>query len=223
MTDAPEGPAEGEPERGARRSPRVGDSGAPVGSTLSIVLAVVAVIAGFLILRELTDDDGGAATEDPTTQTDVGGSVVPPGSLVPVNTATTLPAATVPKTAATVMVANASGVQGSALTMSTALTTAGYTLAEPGNSTGAQLTETVVHYVAGDANAQAVAAMVAAELGGKATSEMPAPPPVKDGIGAATVVVMLGTDTAGKTLAELNPAGAVTPPAAAGVTTTAAG
>ena len=54
--------------RGARRrrararraaQPRVGDGGSPVGSTLSIVLAVVAVVAGFLILRAITDDDDG--------------------------------------------------------------------------------------------------------------------------------------------------------------------
>ena len=64
MTDVPEGPAGVEPERGSRRSQRVGDSGSPVGSTLSIVLAVVAVIAGFLILRAITDDDDdGGATD----------------------------------------------------------------------------------------------------------------------------------------------------------------
>ena len=55
MTDVPEGPAGVEPERGSRRAQRVGDSGSPVGSTLSIVLAVVAVIAGFLILRAITE------------------------------------------------------------------------------------------------------------------------------------------------------------------------
>ena len=69
MTDAPDGPAEGEPERGTRRSPRAGDSGSPVGSTLSIVLAVIAVIAGFLILRAITDDDddGGGDAITPST------------------------------------------------------------------------------------------------------------------------------------------------------------
>ncbi len=44
-----------------RRSPRQGVGGSPVGSTLSIVLAVVAVIAGFLILRNLTADDSSSA------------------------------------------------------------------------------------------------------------------------------------------------------------------
>ena len=61
MSDAPEGRGR-EPERGSRGPPRVGDSGSPVGSTLSIVLAVVAVVAGFLILRAIFDDDDGGAT-----------------------------------------------------------------------------------------------------------------------------------------------------------------
>ncbi len=50
---------------------------------------------------------------------------------------------------------------------------------------------------------------------------MPSPPPVDTGLGTATVLVMVGTDTANKTLADLNPA-AVTPPSAAGDTTTTA-
>ena len=40
------------------RSPRQGPGNSPVGSTLSIVLAVIAVVAGFLILRNITDDGG---------------------------------------------------------------------------------------------------------------------------------------------------------------------
>ena len=38
-----------------RRSTRVGDGGAPVTGALAIVLAVVAVVAGFLILRSISD------------------------------------------------------------------------------------------------------------------------------------------------------------------------
>ena len=56
---------------------------------------------------------------------------------------------------------------------------------------------------------------------------MPDPPPIDKGLGTSTVLVMLGTDTAGKTLAELaaattptTGAGGVAPPAAVGVTTT---
>ena len=218
MTDAPDGPAESEPERGTRRSPRAGDGGSPVGSTLSIVLAVIAVIAGFLILRAITDDDdgdGGGTTPvvDDTTDADTdtlpGGTTATPGSAG--TTATT--AAPVARNAATVVVANASGVAGSAGAMTQALAGAGYTMGTAGNTTAEQLAASVVHYVAGDPIAQAVAGLVAADMGGIATAEMPAAPPIDAGLGTATVLVMVGTDTANKTLADLNPASAVTAPA----------
>jgi len=205
MTDAPDGPAEGEPERGARRSSRVGDSGSPVGSTLSIVLAVIAVIAGFLILRAITDDDddgGGAVSPSTDASTDgtgtatSGSSPAEGGSTAP----TTPPVA---KTAATVVVANASGISGSAAGMTQALAGAGYTMGDPGDATGPDLTATIVHYVDGDATAQAVAALVAADMGGVQTGPMPIPPPIQQGLGASTVLVMVGTDTANKTLADL--------------------
>src|SRR5215510_4465777 len=110
MTDAPEGPAEGEPERGSRRSPR-GDGGSPVGSTLSIVLAVIAVIAGFFILRAITDDDGDSGGLSGDTSSTVPGSV--DSIVATTGGATTAPGPTTPApsvTGATVSVANASGV-----------------------------------------------------------------------------------------------------------------
>jgi hypothetical protein len=217
MTDAPDGPTEGEPER--RRSPRVGDSGSPVGSTLSIVLAVLAVIAGFLILRAITDDDDG--DDDVGAIPTDGATVTTAATGVPTETTVAATPTTVGRvtTGATVVVANASGVGGSAGAMSTALQTAGYTMGTPGNSTGEQLATSIVYYVAGDAAAQAVASSVATDMGSIAVAEMPQPPPIDSGLGTATVLVMLGTDTAGKTLADLNPT-AVTPPAAAGATPT---
>jgi len=224
MTDAPDGLAEGEPERGTRRSSRVGDSGSPVGSTLSIVLAVIAVIAGFLILRAITDDDdgdaGGIGTEDtgstPGTATGAGDGATTTSA------ATSTTQAEV-RTGAVVVVANASGVQGSATAMSTALEGAGYTMGEPGNTNGGQLSASVVYYVAGDTAAQAVANTVAKDMGGISVEEMPTPPPFDGELGGATVLVMVGTDTAGKTLADLAPQTAVSAPAPAGGTTTTTG
>jgi hypothetical protein len=233
MTDAPEGPAEGEPERGSRRSSRTGDSGSPVGSTLSIVLAVIAVIAGFFILRAITDDDGdsGSVTDDTTSS--VVGSGLPADTSGGVTTLAPGPTAPPPsKTGATVSVANASGVSGSAASMTQALAAAGYTLGEPGNNTGGTaLTTSVVYYAPGDAAAQSVAQSVALDLGGLTTEAMPNPPPIDKGLGTSTVLLMVGTDTAGKTLAELatgaatatTGAGGAQPPAAVGVTTTVAG
>jgi hypothetical protein len=224
MTDAPEGQG-AQAERGSgKRSSRVGDSGSPVGSTLSIVLAVVAVIAGFLILRAITDDDDDGADITLDTTPDASSPV---GSDLVTTTigegGSTVPPTTINKAAATVVVANASGIGGSAGAMSTALQTAGYTMGTPGNSTGGTLDTSVVYYAIGDVTAQGVATAVATDMGGITVAEMPAPPPIDSGLGSATVLVMLGTDTANKTLADLNPV-TVTPPAVAGGTaTTAAG
>ena len=197
------------------------------------MLAVIAVIAGFFILRAITDDDGdgGVLTDDTS-------STVPDDSLgstvTTIGGATTVPGPTTPAPSlqgATVSVANASGVSGSAASMTQALAAAGYTMGEPGNNTGgADLTTSVVYFAPGDAAAQSVALSVAQALGGVTTEAMPNPPPIDKGLGTSTVLLMIGTDTAGKTLAELaaattptTGAGGVAPPAAVGVTTTVAG
>lgn len=207
------------------RTPRLGDARSPVGSTLSIVLAVVAVVAGFLILRELTDDDGGGGGNDLITADSVetDGSTAGVGGVSTTNAlaaGTTTTVATQVKTGAQIAVANASGVGGSAASMSSALETAGYTgLVEPGNSTGAVQAASTVHYVTGDAAAQAVAESIAADLGGVAVSAMPDPRPATGGeTDIATVLVMLGTDAEGKSIAELS--ASATPTTAAGATTT---
>lgn len=223
-------PESNEPQRGGTgRPPRVGDSRSPVGSTLSIVLAVIAVVAGFLILRELTDDDGGTTTASDGTDEEQGPD--PSGTLMPSSptdgstpeggaTSTTTP--TIVRSGATIAVANASGVGGSAGAMSAALTTEGYEgVGEPGNSTGERLSATIVYFVATDPAAEAVARTLANDLGGVAVEPMPAQRPV-DGNGdtsTATVLVMLGTDAAGKSISELR-ATAVTAPAPAGSSTT---
>lgn len=226
-TDLPEG---NDGQRGATsgRSPRLGDARSPVGSTLSIVLAVIAVIAGFLILRELTDDDGGgtAIGSDDTAVdgTALGGAGVTSttnglggGGLT---TTTASAASTKTLSGATIAVANVSGVGGSAAAMSSALETAGYEgVGEPGNGTGADQETSSVYYVAGDAAAEAVARSIAADLGGVTTAEMPATRPASGGdTDSVTVLVMLGTDAANKSLSELSGA-----PAVGGATTTTAG
>ena len=59
-TDVPEGSGPGP----VGRRPRAGDGGAPASGALAIVLAIVAVVAGFLILRSINDDDDGDVGED---------------------------------------------------------------------------------------------------------------------------------------------------------------
>jgi len=184
------------------RSPRQGLGGSPVGSTLSIVLAVVAVIVGFLILNNITGGGSGDAS---------GGSAAPDVTLTPTDTGlttTTVPAATTTvlvTQGATVVVANASGVGGSAGRMTDTLSIPGFTMGDPTNATGGQVEESIVYYDPGIAAAQDVANSVAAVMGGLVVETVPSPPPVEGGsLGDAGVLVLLGTNQADKTLEEMS-------------------
>lgn len=199
-----------------RRTPRASDGGAPVSGALAIVLAVIAVVAGFLILRSISGDeeqqlgipsDGAAApsgTLAPTETTAQPGVTAAP---IPTNAPTTPPIIT---QGATVIVANASGVGGTAAQMSTALATVGFGMGDPTNAAGLAdaLATSIVYYDTAQAGAQAVAESVARSLGGGVTV-LPLPagtPPVDSGnLNGAGVLLMLGSDKAGKTLAELDP------------------
>ena len=194
----------------ARRSPRQGVGGSPMGSTISIVLAVVAVIVGFLILQNITDD-GPSAGDGGTTPVD---SVVDstPDSVVETSSTTTTEPPLVTE-GATVLVANASGVSGSAGRMTTELATIGFTMGEATNSTQSGLTASIVQYDPTIAAAQAVAESVARSMGGLTVEVVPTPAPVDGGsLNGAGVLVLLGTDEADKTIAQLStPTASVTP------------
>jgi LytR cell envelope-related transcriptional attenuator len=205
-----------------RRTTRASDGGAPVSGALAIVLAVVAVVAGFLILRSISGDeeqqlgipsDGGATPSGTPAPADTS---VPTGVTAPIPTGapTSPPIVT---QGATVVVANASGVGGTAAQMSTALATVGFGMGDPTNAAGLAdaLATSIVYYDTAQAGAQAVAESVARSLGGGVTV-LPLPagtPPVDSGnLNGAGVLLMLGTDKAGKTLAELNPTAAPAAP-----------
>jgi hypothetical protein len=199
----------GVPPASGRRPPRQGVGGSPIGSTLSIVLAVVAVVAGFLILNNITGDgpDGGGQAGTATT-------TVP--DTVATTTTTTEPPLVVE--GATVVVANASGVPGSAGRMSDELAGVGFTMADPTNATS-RLEQSVVHADPADPAAQAVAQSVARTMGGLAVEPLPTPIPVEGGsLGAAGVLVLLGTAQADRPIAQLSTPPAVVPPPVAGGT-----
>jgi len=197
--------------QGTRRAPRQGVGGSPVGSTLSIVLAVVAVVAGFLILRNITDDnesgtggaiDVGSGADATTTTSDVVGTTVP---------ATTTTVFTPVTEGATVVVANANTVGGSAGRMTKTLETAGFTMGEPTNATDTR-DESIVYYDPSVAAAQAVAESVGVVMGGLVVEPVPTPPPTNDGtMGDGSVLVRLGNNQADKTLEELRPEAEQTP------------
>ncbi|MFK8024011.1 MAG: LytR C-terminal domain-containing protein [Ilumatobacter sp.] len=191
----------------SRRTPRQGVGGSPVGSGLTIVLAVVALVAGFFILSDLTDD-GGSSASDPSI-----GVVDDPGLTIPEVSVTAAPVATEPPdttpirttTGATVVVANANTVGGSAGQMSSTLEFEGYTMGPPTNATGPNLDESIVYYDTAVAGALPVAESVARDLGGVEVLTLVSPAPVTDGdLGGAGVLLLLGDAQAGQTIAELS-------------------
>ena len=195
-----------------------------MGSTVSIVLAVVAVIVGFLILNNITSDgssssSGGGAPIGSTPDNTTDNSVIE-------NTTTSTTEPALVTEGATVVVANASGVGGSAGRMTTELTGVGFTMAEAANSTQSGLAASLVYYDPTNAAAQAVAESVARSMGGLTAETMPTPPPIKGGsLGEAAVLVLLGTDESDKTIAQLSaPTAGVTPsPGVSGETTDTTG
>jgi hypothetical protein len=209
MTDAPDGSGPV-----PRRAPRTADGGAPVSGALAIVLAVIAVVAGFFILRSISGDDKkqfdlqSAGTGAPADEGNDAATTTAPISSAPT---TTIPTTTTLVTdGATVIVANANGVGGSAASMSQALEIVGFTMGDPTDASDAtsNLEVTVIYYDPAQPAAQPVAESVNTAMGGGATV-LPLPsgtPPVQDGdIGGAGVLLMLGLDKANKTLEELNP------------------
>jgi LytR cell envelope-related transcriptional attenuator len=198
--------------------PRRGGSGGlgggqSVNSTVSIVVAAVAVILGFFILRDINNDNGGGSADGGTSDT----SVISETTL-PAGPATTLGQTTGFK----VQVVNAAGVSGAAGDLTVALAGIGF-IAQPAltkSDATPKQTVTKVYYFAGY---EAAAASVAAALGGVETAPMPDPVPSETGnIGEASVMVLLGTDLAGKPLPGAVPT-VTAAPVVAETTTTVAG
>lgn len=213
MTDVPDGSGQI-----PRRSPRMGEGGAPVSGALAIVLAVVAVLAGFLILRTISDSgeisadfpdpEGGSAAVDGGSDGGASATTLPGESVPTLPTTTTVPPLVV--TGASVIVANANGQGGSASAMSRALEAgAGFTVVDPTNASATigVLEETVIYYDTVNPAAIDVAESVGRVIGGvSSVAPMPETPPTQDGtLNGADVLLMLGTDKANKTLAELAP------------------
>jgi hypothetical protein len=176
-----------------------GRSGMSVSGTLSIIVAAVAVILGFLILRDINDSGDASGNGDDTTVTT---SSLPGG---PNNTATTPDGSTTAPTTAplkpyTVIVANAAGVSQAAAMMTTALQGIGVQTLPGINSSVTDQPTTTIFYIAGY---EAEAADLAAKMGVTTPpAAMPTPPPIAAdaALGAANLLVQLGGDLAGKPL-----------------------
>ena len=202
------------------RPRRSGSGASPMGSTLAIVIAIAAVVVGFLILKNIRSDDSNTASTLPPATT--------PDSLVtntfPVTPIDTTPAVITPQTSgAKVLVANSSHANGAAGQLSTALQGNQFTMGTPTNGATKEAV-TKIQYLTGDVAAQAVAASVAALMGVATTEPMPTPVQLADPATLLdnTVLILLGDDKAGKTLAQMvAPASATTTPAGATSSTAA--
>jgi hypothetical protein len=191
-----------------RRSGRA-DGGAPVTGALTVVLAIVAVVAGFLILRSLSNDDsvstGGPSTGG--TETSVSTAPVDSTPITPAeSTTTTTTEPELVTEGATVIVANANTVNGSAAAMTRELEAAGFTMGTPTNAAGSygKPDQTVIYFDESVPAAQAVAESVGRTLGGVAgISPVAVPAPTESGELDGDVLVMLGNDKANKTLEDL--------------------
>jgi len=154
-------------------------------------LVVVAVVLGLLLLRNgldtsevVTSSKGDSTTKDKGS--DGGGD---PGT-----TTTTIPLKA--PSAVSVIVLNGTSVGGAAGKYSTAIGTAGYTMLAPGDA-ATKIPATQIFFAPGferEAKAVALAAGAPASL---TPAAMPTPPPGE--VGAANVVVVIGTDLAGVT------------------------
>lgn len=221
-----------------RRTTRVGDGGAPVSGALAMALAAVALIAGFFILRSISDG-GDQSLDLPGTggtaqSSDGDAGADPDATTTTVATAESTTTTTPPlvTTGASVMVANANGIGGSAGAMTRTLEAVGFQMVDPTDaaSTVGTLEATVIYFDSNIAGAQAVAESVNRVMGGDLqVSPLQGTPPTADGsLDGAGVLVMLGTDKANQTLDEMNPDRVATPeatnpPIAGDTTTTAAG
>ena len=194
-----------------------GSGGSPIGSTAAIIIAVVAVVGGFFILRQINSDDSGSGTTGPGIT--ASGTTLAPGGTTPGGVVTTLdptltltPDTTLPITpttpaavtaGATVVVANASTVDGAAKRFTLALKAKNFTTGD-GVTASVKLPVSVVYYDQADATGASlsVATYLASLLGGISVEPLPSPAPVKGGtLGTGvTVLLMLGSDKADKTL-----------------------
>jgi hypothetical protein len=87
--------------------------------------------------------------------------------------------------------------------MTNDLTADGYVTAPVANATGPRLEQSIIYYVEGNPAAQGVARLLAQQIPSAQTLPMPQPPPLDRPLNRATVALLLGTDAAGRPLAEL--------------------
>ena len=199
------------------RPPSRSSSSAPMGSTVAIVVTAIAVLLAFFILRKV-NDSGATSAVDPGTIETIATTVPGDTSLT-----TTIPQVTETTTAITkvgtsVQVINCSNQEGVARNMSNALAAEGFTTVAPDTGT-INLPVTKIIYNSDDPLALPVAQTVSLLLANAVIEASGPNVPSLAGAWApgSSVIVLLGDDLAGKTLAQIAgvaPTGQTTPSSA---------
>ncbi len=184
------------------RPPSRGSSTAPMGSTVAIVVTAIAVLLAFFILRKV-NDSGETSTVTPGTAGTVASTLVGDTTLTTVSAVPTTIGFT--KIGTSIQVVNCSNQEGVARNMSNALAAEGFTMVEPETGT-IDLPVTKVIYDPDDPLALPVAQSVARLLSDAVVEASgPVTPTLTTGTWAvgSRVIVLLGDDLAGKTLAQI--------------------
>ncbi len=167
----------------ARRPPRQ-SPGATTSLRVILVVGVAALLGWFILRNGFPGTDGGNG----------GGSDSSATTTIVTTTTAAPPSTTVNMAGTKIVVANGSGVGGSAGRLSDALREEGYAVIEPTNAVRNDYTVTEIYHLPGF---EAQAGVVARELGVAVTGLLPDPSPVPpEGVQDANVIVVLGTDLA---------------------------
>jgi hypothetical protein len=173
----------------APSNPTPPDADDPRARTLGIALIVVAVLIGVVLLAKgFSQEDGLVSTAAPDTDRTTTTTVASEGDG---SETTTTTAVVNPPASVSVLVANGSGAAGVAGTNADKLKGAGYTTVE---TTNAPTTAKTAVYYASGAQGDAGAVATALGLDQAVVAALPSPPPVE--LAGATVLVVIGTDTA---------------------------
>ena len=188
----------------ASRSGRT-NGAAPMGSTVAIVVTAIAVILAFLILRKVNEGSTDTSSSKPNNTTAQSTTTLDGSQVTTASTAAPSTTLVLVTTGTKVQVANASTQNGVAKQMSDVLGTKGFSMAEA-VSASVKLPVSKVLYKADDPAALDVANSLASLFGGIAVEAQGLPVPAGEGAWAegSSVILLLGDDFAGKTLAQIS-------------------
>ena len=193
----------------------------PVGSTVAIVVAIVATVLGFFVLKQIRNDsDGTSAVAPPAETTGTVAPTLPEVTQPIITTAPTLPPPVIDPSVI-IIVANAADKKGVAGKLTTELEALGYVLGEPTNGS-ANVDVTKVLWDDAVPAAQAVANSLGVQLGNVLVETLATPAPIDGGTlpEGVSIVVLVGKDKGGQTLAQMGGLAPLTP--VADTTTSAA-